>query len=108
METGATGTKSLGLKSKENCQKKPGTTKKKICAKKLTYDNSSSDSSDDSDILKYNDSSSDEEEIDEICAICGEFGKAEMWYRCTHCGSWVHKQCSGQASAKNYVCDYCA
>ncbi|KAK9743938.1 hypothetical protein QE152_g8172 [Popillia japonica] len=50
---------------------------------------------------------------EEICLICGEVGGTELWYRCTLCSKWAlfssgqHSLCSGQDSAKNYVCDFC-
>lgn len=43
----------------------------------------------------------------EICLICEERGKDEVWYRCTNCGFWVHAECSDADSPTNYVCDIC-
>lgn len=43
----------------------------------------------------------------EICIICNEFGKTEMWYRCGQCKKWTHKECSGHDNYKTYVCDFC-
>lgn len=44
----------------------------------------------------------------DICIICKEEGKDEMWYRCVSCGKWAHKECSGVDTAKNYKCDFCS
>ncbi|KAK4880675.1 hypothetical protein RN001_008821 [Aquatica leii] len=45
---------------------------------------------------------------DELCVICGEYGKGrEMWFRCTSCGKWTHKDCSGVDKPTCYVCDFC-
>ncbi|KAK4879734.1 hypothetical protein RN001_007880 [Aquatica leii] len=33
---------------------------------------------------------------DELCVICGEYEKSrETWFRCTSCGKWAQKDCSG-------------
>ncbi|KAK4880793.1 hypothetical protein RN001_008939 [Aquatica leii] len=62
---------------------------------KFKYNSSSSDSSAevefDDEGLQHQDSSDDE-----LCVICGEYGKGrETWFRCTSCGKWAHKDCSG-------------
>lgn len=45
---------------------------------------------------------------DDVCIICGEFGKNnEIWFRCTLFGNWVHGDCSGATKPRGYVCDYC-
>lgn len=50
----------------------------------------------------------DDLEIDDLCAICGEFGRdREMWFRCCSCSNWIHKECSGKESAENFICDLC-
>lgn len=70
---------------------------------------SSSDESDE-EILCNDDSSDDMEEDfmdDEICIICNEFGKTEMWYQCSVCKKWAHKDCTGHAGSKPYICDFC-
>lgn len=51
-------------------------------------------------------SSSDVGANEEACLVCGEFGKNEIWVRCTSCGQWAHKACTN-TEKKNYVCDYC-
>lgn len=54
-------------------------------SKKLYSD--PSNSSDDTDLNIANlckDSSSNEEEFEEVCIICGKFGKSNVWYQCTH------------------------
>lgn len=70
----------------------------------------SSDSNTDDESLDEN-QICDDDDIDDgndICIICGEFGKGgEMWFRCKSCGAWAHQECSGQEKAKNYVCDFC-
>jgi hypothetical protein len=44
-----------------------------------------------------------EERSNDQCIICGEFGRNhERWFRCTSCGQWVHEDCSGAESAKDY------
>jgi molybdenum-dependent DNA-binding transcriptional regulator ModE len=42
-----------------------------------------------------------------LCVVCEEYGKDEIWFRCTVCGRWAHQACSGAETAKNYVCDFC-
>lgn len=55
----------------------------------------------------------DDDELDDmsdtgICIICGDFGrKIEAWFRCTGCGKWAHKECSGVTRPENYTCDFC-
>lgn len=44
----------------------------------------------------------------EVCEVCLEFGRDnELWFRCTICGVWVHAECSGADSAKDFICDTC-
>lgn len=51
---------------------------------------------------------SDAEVTEDICSICGEFGKnRELWLRCVNCAGWAHKQCTNGESKKTYVCDFC-
>jgi hypothetical protein len=53
-------------------------------------------------------SAADYKSASDNCAICGEFGRdKETWYRCTECGYWVHRDCSGADTPKGYVCDHC-
>lgn len=49
----------------------------------------------------------DAEDAGNRCLICNEYGKNEMWYRCTSCGMWAHADCTGWDSAKGYICDMC-
>lgn len=79
--------------------------KKKVrkTAKKVKKQlNTSSDSkSFDAKELMYNEGDHDlESEEEELCIICGDFRKRKMWYRCTACGKWVHKECSGFCNKK--------
>lgn len=43
---------------------------------------------------KYVMTDDDVDDGTEICLICEERGKDEVWYRCTNCGFWVHAECS--------------
>lgn len=46
--------------------------------------------------------------MEEICLICGEFGKdGELWYRCIVCGQWVHALCSDKDMPEGYICGFC-
>ncbi|KAK9693379.1 hypothetical protein QE152_g34251 [Popillia japonica] len=78
---------------------------------KFDFDETSSEDFDDAKLC--NDDSNDDISLptvfanEEICLICGEVGGTELWYRCTLCSKWAHSLCSGQDSAKNYVCDFC-
>lgn len=48
------------------------------------------------------------EHQEDICAICGEFGRnGEVWFRCQQCGNWVHRECSGSSKPDGYICDFC-
>ncbi|KAJ4450894.1 hypothetical protein ANN_02327 [Periplaneta americana] len=48
------------------------------------------------------------QEVEEICAVCGEFGEdGEVLCRCTVCANWTHKECSGVDRSHNYKCDHC-
>lgn len=44
-------------------------------------------------------SSSNEE--NEVCPICKEFGKDEVWWRCRSCGTWLHAVCSEESDPKD-------
>jgi len=80
--------------------------KKKISAKRL-FDKSSDDES--VDIMELCDDDSDDNINDgsEVCLICEEYGKNEVWYRCTSCGFWVHADCSDADSPEGYICGIC-
>lgn len=79
---------------------------KVIKIKKKVFSSSSSETSAeveyDDEGLKDQDSSDEE-----TCIICGECGKNETWFRCTICGKWAHKDCSGADNYKTYICDFC-
>lgn len=45
---------------------------------------------------------------DDLCLVCGEFGKnREMWLRCIICSSWAHKACT-DTEKNQFICDFCA
>lgn len=48
----------------------------------------------------------DAEVNEDICIICGEFGKNEFWLRCQICGQWAHEACS-DGTRKTFICDFC-
>ena len=79
--------------------------------RKLDFDETSSEDVDEKDLC---DDSEDDDAFDwladdtEVCLVCGEFGKNELWYRCIMCSKWVHSECSGKDSPKYYICDFCA
>jgi len=68
-------------------------------------------SSDDMEFSKLCDDNSDDDIDDggETCFICEERGKDEIWSQSfgTICGFWVHSECSGVDTAKDYECDIC-
>lgn len=70
-------------------------------------------SSDESDV-RSEELCDDEEDVniceeDEHCALCGEYGiDGELWYRCTNCGRWAHRLCSGWDNPEGYLCDFCS
>lgn len=47
------------------------------------------------------------EQSDEKCIICNEFGKNELWFRCSTCGQWAHASCTGADRPHGYICDFC-
>ena len=63
--------------------------------------------------VNYHNSDEEEEKSDvevneDICIICGEFGKnRELWLRCVICSGWAHSECTNNEKGKHYVCDYC-
>jgi hypothetical protein len=84
--------------------------KKKITKRRLLEEfDDDSGSDNDVDMMEIVDDESDDNISDdgEICFICEERGKDELWYRCTNCGLWVHSECSGADTAENYTCDIC-
>lgn len=90
---------------------KAGANTKKAKNRKLpqrrVFSSSSSETSE--DIVLDDDGLADAESSDdEICIVCGDFGKGrETWFRCTGCGKWPHKECSGLNKPDNYICDFC-
>lgn len=96
-------------KTKKTIQSKKQSEEMRV--KKRVFDSDSSEANeiDESQIC-------DDDEMDDlpgsseqdICVICDEFGIGnEPWYRCTMCGKWAHKECSGVETAKDYRCDFC-
>lgn len=70
-------------------------------------------SSDSSVSVQYADDDDEDSDIvgEELCMLCNEYGKSEMWYACAVCRKWAHAACSGlsptEAKLKAYVCDFC-
>lgn len=107
------------------CFSSETTSNNKLKGKKRLKEDAESDSSDDSVDEDLSDICDDDELDDvelsfipppllmpsspiEMCGICGEFGKNEVWYRCVLCTSWNHAACTGADMAENYKCDYCS
>lgn len=95
--------KGVGKKSKPqkvSCEK---------VRKKILQDSNDTSMSDvKMDELCQDDDDDDAVDAGNLCLVCGEFGRDnETWYRCTSCGLWVHADCTGWDSARNYVCDMC-
>lgn len=60
------------------------------------------------DCEKDNDDDRDLDINEDICLLCGEFGKNnELWLRCVMCGQWAHKACTGTTKEKKFICDFC-
>lgn len=88
------------------CKKSKG--KRRTKRKQVKGNVSSSDDTDVALSNLCNDDEDDDVENEDLCAVCGEFGRdREMWYRCCNCCQWIHKECSGKDSAENYICDMC-
>lgn len=88
---------------RENKNKKTAKVKRKVLA-------SSSSEDEIAENLCDNESEPDSEfeHQEDICAICGEFGRnGEVWFRCQQCANWVHKECSGSSKPDGYICDFC-
>lgn len=97
-------------KKKKRKEKKEINKKIKKVTKKIFVDSDSEESYNERDLCDDDemDDMSDVSKTVDQCIICGEFGKSEeIWFRCTTCGLWTHKDCSGAETAKNYVCDLC-
>lgn len=57
---------------------------------------------------EVDDSDNDKDANNDICIICGEFGKNnEIWVRCVICAMWAHKACTND-DRKTFVCDFCS
>ncbi|KAB0803072.1 hypothetical protein PPYR_02666 [Photinus pyralis] len=72
----------------------------RTCKVKISQPNQESSEEFDSD------EENDQEINEDVCPVCGEFGKNEIWVRCVVCGQWAHKECINQ-ERKDYICDYC-
>lgn len=107
------------------CFSSETTSNNKLKGKKRMKKDAESDSSDDSVDEELSDICGDDELDDvelsfippplpkpsspnDICGICGEFGKNEVWYRCVLCASWDHAASTGADTAENYKCDDCS
>ena len=103
--------------SQKNDHRKKGV--KTTCRRNLSLDSSTDEESDN---LKLSDDESDidwipkgadastnaEKNSSDVCLLCGEFGRDnELWYRCVMCSGWIHSECSGAETAKNFKCDFC-
>lgn len=53
-------------------------------------------------MMEIVDDESDDGDDGEVCFICEERGKDELWYKCTNCGLWVHSECRAD-TAENYT-----
>lgn len=95
--------------SEKNKNKKLGKGKKKAKIRSKKCISSSEDSEDDVPLAQLCDDDEDDDmENRDICAVCQEFGRdGEIWFRCCRCSNWIHKECSGKDSAKNFLCDFC-
>jgi len=88
-------------KPKQNANKRPS--KKTARASRNIHKATSSKMTDGRSVCRTLLSASND-----ICIVCKDIGQSdELWYRCTSCGCWVHADCSGADTAKDYVCDYC-
>jgi hypothetical protein len=74
------------------CSIKNTVAKNKILkVKKKVFSSSSSESSVD---VEFDDDGLQNQD-DENCIICGDYGKGrETWFKCTICGKWAHKDCT--------------
>ena len=44
----------------------------------------------------------DDDDGEELCEICNNYGKSETWYACSRCHKWAHAACTGlKRSAKH-------
>jgi hypothetical protein len=82
--------------------------------KKALFDSSSDDNIDENKICDDDSDGShgfqkyEENNTNELCSICGEFGRDnELWFRCVSCSGWAHEGCSGQDTPKDYLRYFC-
>lgn len=96
-------------KTSKNVQKINSKAKKQVKKRVLVESESEEDSLSEKDLCDDNELDDiDDGEGSNCCLICGEFGKGgELWYRCVSCGNWAHKECSGESTPKDYICDFC-
>lgn len=97
-----------GKKKTKVVENKTKVVEKKKCSK--TYFDYSSDSSVSIHYMDEDDNS--DEEVDEVCIICDDFGKNELWFNCAKCHKWAHAACTGlsnsEAKKKSWICDFCS
>lgn len=43
-----------------------------------------------------------EKKDDDVCPVCCDFGKNEVWWRCRRCGVWSHSACTVFARAEDF------
>ncbi|CAH1979769.1 unnamed protein product [Acanthoscelides obtectus] len=74
---------------------------------KFDNDSVSSDSSISKDYMESDDDIDYVGDTEEVCLICSESGKDELWYACSSCSKWVHAACTGltasEAKRKAYI-----
>jgi len=103
----------VGGKRKDNLKKQIRRRPKHEVHKKVKFLESDSEYSDFDEKPLCDDSDTSDINLEnvvgeEICLICGEFGRNdELCYRCVICALWCHEECSGWDSPVNYTCDLC-
>lgn len=88
---------------------KPNKQNKKGCSRQLKLSESETEEEEIDENTLCDDEDDEEVELNaDVCIVCNEFGRdGEMWFKCVTCGLWVHADCSGWDTAKNYKCEYC-
>lgn len=95
------------IKANTKIIKKEKSVKKSVVKKKLySKDSSTSGYETIKDLCDDNSEGEIDEFENELCILCNEFGKTEMWFRCV-CKKWAHKECTGHDNYKTYICDFC-
>ncbi|KAG5885108.1 hypothetical protein JTB14_017283 [Gonioctena quinquepunctata] len=95
-------------KQKKTPKIKVKNTKTKKRTREIISESDSDEESYDNDELCDDDELDDVSDAGETCSVCGDFGKDnEVWFRCTYCGIWSHKACTGTERPDNYICDFC-